>query len=66
MKEFSSKLQMANSSRFSKVKKIERNREVVTQRSFEWEIVGIERENIGKIEVGARLSCLRSVSFHVS
>ena len=36
------------------------------QRSFEWEMVGNERENIGKTEVGARLSCLRSVSFHVS
>ena len=40
----SSEYQRANSIRSSKVKEIERNREVVTQRSFELEVTGNERE----------------------
>ena len=60
-----SEYQRANSIQSSEVKEITRNQEVVTQRSFELEVKEM-RGNIGKTEVGARLSCHRSVPLYVS
>ena len=44
IEQVNSEQQRANSTRSVEVKEIKKNREVVAQLSFEWEIVGDERE----------------------